>query len=159
MRTDTANQYDTSKRPILLVDDNFMDVDLTIQACIEHGVPNRVEVCRDGEEALDYIAAHSSAADPSLPALVLLDLRMPKVSGFEVLDAARAHAVWKRVPIIVMTTSRDQSDIGAAYDAGVNSYLVKPVDSTDFANLMETIKAYWLQTNQPPFYPPVGRMQ
>ncbi|HEY3329409.1 MAG TPA: response regulator [Capsulimonadaceae bacterium] len=146
------------KRPILLVEDNPMDVDLTIQACRELGITHQIEVCRDGEEALEYIKSHPSAADAKFPALVLLDLRMPKVSGFEVLTAARGDVNWRQVPIVVLTTSTQLSDVNAAYENGVNSYLVKPVDSSDFASLMQAVNIYWLQANHPPYPTLIGRI-
>ena len=141
----------TPARPILLVEDNPMDIDLTVQAFNEHGVANPIVVCRDGEEALQYMDLHCSAADLQVPILVLLDLRLPKVDGIEVLRQARNRQVWNQVPIIVLTTSRENSDIEAAYLLGVNSYIVKPVDFLDFAELAKTIKIYWLLTNEPPF--------
>lgn len=98
-----------------------------------------------------YIQAHAGPEDSQLPIIVLLDLRLPKVDGIEVLRHARQHPVWKQVPIIVMTTSRENTDIEAAYEMGVNSYLVKPVDFAAFAGLVKTIQVYWLLTNQPPF--------
>jgi len=140
-----------SVRPILLVEDNPMDVDLTLEAFKEQGVVNPVTVCRDGEEALQYLADHGSAADPLLPALVLLDLHLPKVDGIEVLRHARQDAVWKRVPVVVLTTSRERADVAGAYQLGVNSYLVKPIDSVAFADVVEAIKVYWLVMNEPPF--------
>ena len=141
----------TSIRPILLVEDNPMDLDLTLQALQEHSVVNPIVACRDGEEALKYIEEHRVSTDPHIPILVLLDLRLPKVDGIEVLRQARADPVWKQVPIIVMTTSRENSDIDAAYRLGVNSYIVKPVDFPTFTDVMKTIKVYWLLTNEPPF--------
>src|SRR5260221_12188331 len=143
-------------RPILLVEDNPMDLDLTFQAFREHSVANPIAVCRDGEEALQYIGRHESAADPLVPILVLLDLRLPKVDGIDVLRAARSHPVWKHVPVVVLTTSRENTDIEAAYGLGVNSYIVKPVDFSAFAEVVKTIKIYWLLTNEPPF-PSNGR--
>ncbi len=138
-------------RPILLVEDNPMDVDLTLEAFREQGVANPITVCRDGEEALQYVAEHGSASDPLLPALVLLDLHLPKVDGIDVLRQTRHDAVWKRVPVIVLTTSRERADVTAAYTLGVNSYLVKPIDSIAFADVVEAIKVYWLLMNEPPF--------
>lgn len=138
-------------RPILLVEDNPMDVDLTVEAFREHGVPNPILVCRDGEEAVGYMAEHPSATDSLLPALVLLDLRLPKVDGVDVLRQARSHEIWKRVPFVVLTTSRENDDIEATYRLGVNSYIVKPVDCQAFADVVKTIRLYWLLTNQPPF--------
>ena len=138
-------------RPILLVDDNPMDVDLTLEAFKEQGVPNPITVCRDGEEALQYLADHASASDAQLPVLVLLDLRLPKVDGIEVLRRARTDEVWRQVPVIVLTTSRERTDIAMAYRLGVNSYLVKPVDFLAFADVVDAIKTYWLLMNEPPF--------
>ena len=138
-------------RPILLVEDNPMDLDLTFQALKEHSVANPIVTCRDGEEALQYIAAHQLPTDSQIPILVLLDLRLPKVDGIEVLRQARNHSVWKQVPIVVLTTSRENKDIEAAYQLGVSSYIVKPVDFLAFAEVVKTIKVYWLLTNEPPF--------
>ena len=98
-----------------------------------------------------------SAADLQVPILVLLDLRLPKVDGIEVLREARNRPVWNQVTIVVLTTSRENSDIGAAYELGVNSYIVKPVDFLAFAELAKTIKIYWLLTNEPPFDQKNGR--
>ena len=144
-------------RPILLVEDNPMDVDLTFEAFKEHSVPNPIQVCRDGEEALRYMTDHSTAADAMLPTLVLLDLRLPKVDGIEVLRQARASEVWKRVPIVVLTTSREIQDLDDAYRLGVNSYIVKPVDFLDFVEVVNRLKLYWLLTNEPPYPPANGR--
>jgi two-component system response regulator len=142
----------TRVRPILLIEDNPMDVDLTLQAFNEHGVANPIVLCRDGEEALGYMDAHESPADPQLPILVLLDLRLPKVDGIDVLRQARSReTAWKQVPFVVLTTSRENRDIDAAYRLGVNSYIVKPVDFLAFADVAKTIKVYWLLTNEPPF--------
>jgi CheY-like chemotaxis protein len=141
----------TWARPILLVEDNPMDVDLTIQAFEEHSVANPIHVCRDGEEALQYIKEHGLETDSQLPILVLLDLRLPKVDGIEVLRQARNHSVWQQIPTVVLTTSRENGDIEAAYKLGVNSYVVKPVDFAAFTEVIRTIKMYWLLTNEPAF--------
>ena len=114
-------------------------------------MPNPITVCRDGEEALQYLADHASASDAQLPVLVLLDLRLPKVDGIEVLRRARTDEVWRQVPVIVLTTSRERTDIAMAYRLGVNSYLVKPVDFLAFADVVDAIKTYWLLMNEPPF--------
>jgi CheY-like chemotaxis protein len=145
-------------RPILLIEDNPMDVDLTLQAFNEHAVANPIVLCRDGEEALAYMAAHHSPADSQVPILVLLDLRLPKVDGIDVLRQARCGGtVWKQVPFVVLTTSRENRDIDTAYRLGVNSYIVKPVDFLAFADVAKTIKVYWLLTNEPPFAGTSGR--
>src|SRR5688572_17729648 len=102
-------------RSILLVEDNPMDVDLMLRAFEEHSVANPVVVCRDGEEALRYMEVHDRPTDTKLPILVLLDLRLPKVDGIEVLRVAREHPVWKQIPIVVLSTSRENTDIEAAY--------------------------------------------
>jgi CheY-like chemotaxis protein len=138
-------------RPILVVEDNPMDLDFMLQAFEEHGVLNPVCVCRDGEEAQQFIDAHQAPDDPSLPLIVLLDLRLPKVDGIDVLRDARQHPVWRQIPFVVVTTSRENTDISAAYELGVNSYIVKPVDFPAFAEVVKRIKFYWLLTNEPPF--------
>lgn len=141
----------TSIRPILLVEDNPMDLDLTFQALEGNGVANPIVACRDGEEALEYMEKHRSPDDLQVPILVLLDLRLPKIDGIEVLRQARSDPVWRQVPIVVMTTSRENSDIETAYGLGVNSYIVKPVDFLTFTEVVRSIKVYWLLTNEPPF--------
>jgi CheY-like chemotaxis protein len=141
----------TSIRPILLVEDNPMDLDLTLQALEGNGVANPIVACRDGEEALQYMEKHRSPGDLQVPIVVLLHLRLPKVDGIEVLRQARSDPVWRQVPIVVMTTSRENRDIEAAYGLGVNSYIVKPVDFLTFTEVVKSIKVYWLLTNEPPF--------
>ncbi len=143
-------------RPILVVEDSDMDLDFCMQAFDEHAIANPVIVCRDGDEAMQFIDAHPTSDNPRLPLLVLLDLRLPKVDGLEVLRHARQHPVWKQVPFIILTTSRENSDIGTAYQIGVNSYIVKPVDFVSFAKVVKRIKLYWILTNEPPFAPPSG---
>ena len=141
----------SSARPILVVEDNPMDLDLMLQALEEHGVGNTIVACRDGEEALRYMEQHRSPSDNQLPVVVLLDLKLPKVDGIGVLQQARADPVWKQVPFVVMTTSRAGQDVEAAYQLGVNSYIVKPVDFQAFMEVVRSIKMYWLLTNEPPF--------
>lgn len=138
-------------RPILVVEDNDMDLDFCLQAFEEHSIANPVIACRDGEEALAFIKAHGDPADAHFPLLALLDLRLPKVDGIEVLRYARTLPVWKQVPFVVLTTSNQNTDISAAYEHGVNSYIVKPVDFESFANVVSHIKMYWILTNEPPF--------
>lgn len=138
-------------QPILIVEDNPMDLDFMLQAFEENLVANPVRICRDGEEALQYIEAHATPADPDLPLLVLLDLRLPKVDGIEVLRQARQHPVWKLVPIVIITTSSENTDISRAYELGANSFIVKPVDFNSFAEVVKKIKFYWLLENRPPF--------
>ena len=128
-----------------------MDLDFMLQAFEENNVANPVRICRDGEEAVQYIDAHPSPDDPELPLLVLLDLKLPKVDGLDVLRHARQHPVWKQVPIVVVTTSSENSDISRAYELGVNSFIVKPVDFVSFAEVVKHIKIYWLLDNHPPY--------
>lgn len=138
-------------RPILVVEDNDMDLDFCLQAFGEHAIANPVVACRDGEEALAFINFHNDPADAQFPLLVLLDLRLPKVHGIEVLRHARTLPVWKQVPFVVLTTSTHTEDINAAYEQGVNSYIVKPVDFQAFVDVVRHIKMYWILTNVPPF--------
>lgn len=157
-RKSGARRAATRPRPILVVEDNPMDLDFLLQAFEEHGVVNPVHICRDGEEALEFIAAHAATDDPALPLLVLLDLRLPKVDGIDVLRQARQHQVWKQIPFVVVTTSRENTDISRAYELGANSYIVKPVDFAAFTGVVKQIKFYWLLTNEPPFPGSNGRL-
>ncbi len=117
-------------RPVLLVEDNPMDVDLTLRAFKKRRLGNPIEVARDGEEALAYMARWE--AGTPLPIVILLDLKLPKVDGLEVLRQIKTHANFSTIPIVVLTTSGEQNDIRAAYQLGVNSYIVKPVDFDKF---------------------------
>ena len=143
----------SSLRPILIIEDHDMDLDFCLQAFEEHAVANPVIACRDGEEAIQFIDAHPSSDDRQFPLLVLLDLRLPKVDGIDVLRHARQQPVWKRVPFVILTTSRENTDISRAYELGVNSYIVKPVDFGSFTEVVKHIKMYWILTNEPPFSP------
>jgi len=134
-------------RPILLVEDNPMDVDLTIRAFASRKLVNPVEVARDGEEALANIAGWS-AGKPQ-PVVILLDLKLPKVSGLEVLRTLKSHPVYKRIPVVILTTSKEDQDIDTAYTLGVNSYIVKPVDFDKFVEVAGQIEMYWGALNTP----------
>ncbi|MBI3649697.1 MAG: response regulator [Acidobacteria bacterium] len=138
-------------RPILVIEDNPMDIDFMLQAFEEHSISNPVHICRDGEEAMEFIEAHQTPDDANLPLLVLLDLRLPKVDGIEVLRHARQYAAWKQVPFIVVTTSGENSDISRAYELGANSYIIKPVNFLSFSEVIKHIKVYWLLTNETQF--------
>lgn len=146
-----AQSVNSIARPILVVEDNPMDFDLMLQAFEESRITNPIRVCRDGEEALQFIETHITPDDPNLPLLVLFDLRLPKVDGVEVLRQARKHPVWRQIPFIVVTTSHENADISLAYEHGANSYIVKPVDFNSFVDVVKNIKVYWLMTNEPPF--------
>lgn len=135
-------------QPILLIEDNPMDVDLTRRVFERRRLPNPLHVLRDGEEAVDFI--HRWAPEQGLPALVLLDLKLPRVDGLEVLRQLKAHPSLRSVPAIVLTTSAEDRDIRAAYQLGANSYVVKPVDFDQFLSVAEQIEAYWLLLNLGP---------
>ena len=132
--------------PILLVEDNPMDLDLTLRAFNKRRFINAIEVARDGEEALAYVARWD-AGEP-IPAVILLDINMPKVNGLEVLEQLKRHPVYRRIPVVVLTSSREDRDLAAAYDLGVNSYIEKPVSFNKFMEVADQIELYWCVTNQ-----------
>lgn len=133
---------------ILIVEDNPMDVDLTIRAFRRRKVTNPVEVARDGDEALAWIPRWE-AGEP-LPVVILLDLKLPKVNGLEVLRQLKAHAALRTIPVVVLTTSTEEADVKAAYQLGANSYIVKPVDFDKFVEVAAQIDLYWTMLNRPP---------
>ncbi len=133
--------------PILLVEDNPMDVDLTRRAFNRHNLLNPLEVARDGQEALDLIEKWSGWE--SVPCVVLLDMKLPKINGLEVLRAIRAHPDYGTVPVVVLTSSREDRDIHEAYSLGANSYIVKPVEFEKFIEVARQIKLYWTVLNTP----------
>lgn len=138
---------------ILLVEDNEADVELTQRAFETEHLANRIEVVRDGEEALDFLFcrgpyAHRSFNNP--PRLVLMDLKLPKVHGLEVLRKVKADPRTRAIPIIVMTSSTEEGDLVRSYHYGVNSYIQKPVDFQDFQKIVKTLGLYWLLVNAPP---------
>lgn len=135
-------------RSILLVEDNPMDVDLTRRAFAKCNILNPLDVARDGAEALDYIARWE-AGTPT-PAVILLDLNLPKVSGLEVLHQIKTHARLRIIPIVMLTTSSEDTDIHQAYQYGVNSYIVKPVSFEKFMEVAVQIELYWGILNQAP---------
>jgi len=134
-------------RPILLIEDNPMDLDLTLRAFKKRRLANPIVVARDGEEALAQVAQW--AADAPLPIVILLDLKLPKVGGLEVLRHIKAHEHWRAIPVVVLTTSTETADIQAAYQLGANSYIVKPVDFDKFIEVAGQIELYWLALNTP----------
>jgi len=134
------------RRPILLVEDNPMDVDLTQRAFAKRHIVNTLEVARDGEEALAWIERWESGHP--LPVVILLDLKLPRVSGLEVLRQLKAHPEYCRIPVVVLTTSREDVDVAAAYGLGVNSYIVKPVEFEKFIDVAAQIDLYWCVLNQ-----------
>lgn len=134
--------------PILLIEDNPLDVDLTLRAFQRRKLANPVLVARDGEEALAWIPRWESGE--TQPIVILLDLNIPRIDGLTVLQAMKAHAVFRRIPVVVLTTSKEDRDIHAAYDLGVNSYIVKPVDFDNFMDVAQQIELYWCVLNELP---------
>ena len=130
---------------MLLIEDNPMDVDLTRRVFQRRRLPNPLQVLRDGEEALGYLRHWEPGSE--LPVLILLDLKLPRVDGLEVLAQFKAHPALRAVPTIVLTTSAEERDIQAAYRLGANSYIVKPVDFDQFLSVAEQIESYWLLLN------------
>lgn len=131
--------------PILLAEDSQDDVDLTREALVGNGILNPLVVANDGVEALAYL----EHADP-LPRVVLLDLNMPRLGGIEVLRRMRADPRTRHIPVIILTTSNEQRDLAAAYELGVNSYVQKPVEFTEFHEVIRTLGLYWLLYNKIP---------
>ena len=137
---------------ILLVEDDPKDVDLTLGALGEYNLANEVVVVRDGAEALDFLRAKGSYASRGNgnPAVVLLDLKLPKVDGLEVLREIRADERLKLTPVVVLTSSREDKDMVASYQLGVNAYVVKPVDFHEFVNAVKELGIFWAVVNEPP---------
>ena len=133
--------------PILLVEDNPADVDLTIRAFKHANLTNPIIICRDGEEALECIKKWENG-EP-LPVVILLDLKLPKFSGLEVLKEIKSHKIFKTIPIVVLTSSSTDSDIKEAYSLGANSYIIKPVDFDKFVEIAAQIEIYWNVVNNP----------
>jgi len=141
-----------SLKRILLVDDNERDAELTLAALEEHSLANEVVVARDGAEALDYLYRRGNFADHAngLPVVVLLDLKMPRVDGLEVLRQMRGDDTLKRVPVVMITSSREEQDLVKSYQLGVNAYVVKPVDFQKFVESVKQIGFFWAIINEPP---------
>jgi two-component system response regulator len=143
------------QRLILLVEDNDDDVELTLRALRRNRVANRVDVVRDGAEALEYLFAtggYSGRDVRDTPNLVLLDLKLPKVGGLEVLERLRADPRTHRLPVVILTSSNVESDLARSYDLGANSYIRKPVDFTQFMEAVNQLGLYWLVLNEAPPY-------
>jgi len=137
---------------ILLVEDNPDDVELTLRALSTHNLANRVKVVSDGAEALDYLRPDDGEHPPAdgYPKLVLLDLKLPRVGGIEVLRRLKTSERTRTIPVVVMTSSREESDLVASYKLGVNSYIVKPVDFEQFMHAVGELGLYWLLLNEIP---------
>ena len=139
-------------RPILLVEDNPADVELTLAALKKTKLANDIIVARDGVEALDFIFSEGNYANRNTghPAVVLLDLKLPKVDGLEVLERVKRHPRLRAIPIVMLTSSREESDIVRSYQFGVNSFVVKPVEFNAFFNAIRDLGVFWAVLNEPP---------
>lgn len=134
-------------RPIFLVEDNPMDLDLAKRAFARRRTANPIEVAHDGEEALGWLPRWEGGAP--IPVVILLDLKLPKVDGLDVLHQLKIHPLFQRIPVVVLTTSSEERDIQSAYERGANSYIVKPVDFDRFIQVIDQIEQYWCNLNTP----------
>lgn len=142
--------YENKPVEILLVEDNDKDLELTLYALRQNNLANLIEVVRDGEEALDFILCRNAYANRSVnnqPKVILLDLKLPKVDGLEVLKTIKSHEHTKTIPVVILTSSHEEQDLVKSYQLGVNSYMVKPIDFTQFTQAVREIGFYWLLQN------------
>jgi two-component system response regulator len=140
-------------KTILLVEDNEDDIDLTLRAFARHRTDSRIHVVRDGQEALDYLFLASSQASEHperMPEMVLLDLKLPQLGGIDVLRRLRGDDRTRRLPVIILSSSRYESDVAACYDLGANSFIRKPVDHAAFVETARQLAEYWLDLNESP---------
>jgi CheY-like chemotaxis protein len=139
-------------KPILLVEDNPNDLELTLAALEQSQLANEVVVVRDGEEALDFLGRRGAHANrnTSDPAVVLLDLKLPKVDGLEVLEKVKADPHLKQTPVVMLTSSREESDLIRSYELGVNAFVVKPVGFREFFDAIQDLGVFWAILNEPP---------
>jgi CheY-like chemotaxis protein len=137
---------------ILMVEDDPKDVELTLTALEDYNLANEVVLARDGQEALDflYYRGQFGARAPGNPAVILLDLKLPKVDGLEVLNRIKSDERLKMIPVVVLTSSREERDMMKSYQLGVNAYVVKPVDFHEFVNAVKELGVFWAVINQPP---------
>lgn len=139
-------------KPILLVEDNPKDVELTLAALEKSHLANEVIVTRDGVEALDYLCYRGAYANRprGLPAVVLLDLKLPKIDGIQVLEAIKHDEKLRQLPVVMLTTSREEQDLVRSYQLGVNAYVVKPVAFSEFVDAIQDLGVFWAVLNEPP---------
>ncbi len=143
----------TNEIEILLVEDNPADLDLALYALRHNNLVNQIQVARDGEEALDFLfcrGRYSNRAFDHFPKLVLLDLKLPKVDGMEVLRQLKSDGQTKTIPVVILTSSKEEKDLVQSYQLGVNSFIQKPVDFDQFRQIIKELQLYWLVVNQPP---------
>ena len=143
---------DRELKRILLVEDDPRDVELTLEALSENNLGNAVDVVNDGEKALDYLYQRGNFAGRTgnNPAVILLDLKLPKVDGREVLRVIKADASMRTIPVVVLTSSREERDLAETYKLGVNAYVVKPVDFHEFVDVVRNLGLFWAVINEPP---------
>ena len=144
---------------LLIVEDSPQDLELALRALKKANFTNKIHVARDGAEALDFIfggGAYTGRKPEEAPRLILLDLKLPKVDGLEVLLRVKSDPRTRSIPVVMLTSSREQNDIVESYRLGVNSYIVKPVNFERFANAVGDLGLYWLLLNEPPLPPPPG---
>lgn len=142
-----------SQVEVLLVEDNIHDAEMTIRSLKKVNLANSLVHVKDGEEALDFIFAEGKFAGRNMvdcPKVILLDIKMPKVDGIEVLRRIKSHEATRTIPVVIMTSSKEEQDVVKSYELGVNSYVVKPVDFEGFAKAVSQLGMYWLLTNHPP---------
>ena len=142
-----------ARRAILLVEDNQDDEELTLRALSRNNITNQVQVVRDGQEALDWLEAsgpHAGRDPDDVPALILLDLKLPKIDGLDVLRRLRSNPRTAMVPVVILTSSKEERDRASGYQSGANSYVQKPVDFTQFVDAVRQLGMYWLVLNEPP---------
>jgi CheY-like chemotaxis protein len=137
---------------ILMVEDDAKDVELSLTALEDYNLVNEVVVANDGEQALDYLYCRGeyNTRNPENPAVILLDLKLPKVDGLEVLKQIKSDEKLKLIPVVVLTSSKEEKDMVASYKLGVNAYVVKPVDFHEFVNAIKELGAFWALINEPP---------
>ncbi|BAU88816.1 response regulator receiver protein [Methylorubrum populi] len=139
-------------KPILLVEDNPNDIELTLAALEQSQLANEIVICRDGAEALDYLHRRGIYDRPDVqdPAVVLLDLKLPKVDGLEVLGAVKGDPRTRAIPVVMLTSSREESDLVRSYELGVNAFVVKPVGFKEFFDAIQDLGVFWAVLNEPP---------
>ncbi|UII26260.1 response regulator [Fulvivirga maritima] len=134
---------------VIYIEDNMADAELAIDSFQEHRMANRIHLLEDGQEALDFLFGDRFKELSALPKLILLDLKLPKVSGLEVLTELKKSPIFREIPVVILTSSNEDNDIRKAYQLGANSYIVKPVNFTKFTDTIKQLGLYWLLLNKP----------